>query len=376
MNSKSANFYGKWQVNNRLFNDRREAILFASANNGASINWVWHNEVWDRYNKALLGKISLPELYRQRAQQLRDKYDYLILSYSGGADSHNVLMTFINNNIKLDQVFVHMPFNVINSTRHNPNTADKSARNLISEWDYVIKPSLDWLSQSHPEITIELKDWTENISEDIFTKDIDASLLNVSGIGFMARNMDFSLLGRTELDKGRSVATIHAAEKPIVINDNEKAYMMFSDRPSLIAVNNNLPVELFYWTPDLPELTYEMSYQVYLYFKANPHLQKFMWQRNMAIDFGATLSLTNSIAKTVCYSDTWDFRKFQAEKPVQHGVGKDRDWYVYELPEFKRAAESWKYHCTGIYDGADSKFLGIDEQTIKFRTKGFYLGDL
>ena len=49
---------------------------------------------------------SLKELYVERCQQLRDKYDYLILSYSGGADSHEILYTFLENNIFIDEIQV------------------------------------------------------------------------------------------------------------------------------------------------------------------------------------------------------------------------------------------------------------------------------
>jgi hypothetical protein len=47
---------------------------------------------------------SLDDLYRQRAQELRDQYDHLVLMYSGGIDSHNILETFLRNQIHLDEV--------------------------------------------------------------------------------------------------------------------------------------------------------------------------------------------------------------------------------------------------------------------------------
>jgi hypothetical protein len=144
----------------------------------------------------------------------------------------------------------------------------------------------------------------------------------------------------------------------------------------LLAVNNNLPIELFYWTPDMPALAYEMAYQVYSYFKMNVHLQKFMWQKDMIIDFDTVLSLNDSIAKTVCYSNSWDFCKFQAEKPIQSGIGKDRDWYIYELPKFQKEREAWEYHYFDFYKGVDSKYLGKDNQSNKIITKGFYLGNM
>jgi hypothetical protein len=49
---------------------------------------------------------SLTELYKERALNLREKYEYLILAYSGGHDSTNVLETFYYNNIHLDEILI------------------------------------------------------------------------------------------------------------------------------------------------------------------------------------------------------------------------------------------------------------------------------
>jgi hypothetical protein len=44
------------------------------------------------------------DLYTERAKQLRGKYDYLVLLYSGGIDSHTVLKSFLDNNIHLNEI--------------------------------------------------------------------------------------------------------------------------------------------------------------------------------------------------------------------------------------------------------------------------------
>lgn len=49
---------------------------------------------------------SLDQLYKIRAQQIRDEYDYVIVCYSGGADSTNILETFYYNNIHIDEIVV------------------------------------------------------------------------------------------------------------------------------------------------------------------------------------------------------------------------------------------------------------------------------
>src|SRR5262249_28377199 len=47
---------------------------------------------------------SLPDLYRQRAEEIRRDYDYIILTYSGGHDSSNMLETFLYNDIPVDEI--------------------------------------------------------------------------------------------------------------------------------------------------------------------------------------------------------------------------------------------------------------------------------
>jgi diphthamide synthase (EF-2-diphthine--ammonia ligase) len=101
---------------------------------------------------------------------LRDKYDYLILYYSGGSDSWTVLNTFLENNIKLDCVYVRWPFKAENS--YTPNTVNQTAYNFMSEWDFVIKKDLEWLAQEHPEIRIETADWMEGVTADCTTREV------------------------------------------------------------------------------------------------------------------------------------------------------------------------------------------------------------
>ena len=49
---------------------------------------------------------TLQQLYLERAQQIRNDYEYVILCYSGGNDSSNVLETFYYNNIHIDEIVI------------------------------------------------------------------------------------------------------------------------------------------------------------------------------------------------------------------------------------------------------------------------------
>ena len=47
---------------------------------------------------------SWKELKKQRAQHIRDNYDYVVLYFSGGSDSTTVLNSFYDNNIYIDEI--------------------------------------------------------------------------------------------------------------------------------------------------------------------------------------------------------------------------------------------------------------------------------
>lgn len=59
------------------------------------------------------GLVSEPEksldiLLKERAQELRDSYRYLRLWLSGGSDSMTALQAFVDNNIYIDEIVIHM----------------------------------------------------------------------------------------------------------------------------------------------------------------------------------------------------------------------------------------------------------------------------
>ncbi len=66
---------------------------------------------------------TIQELHRLRAEQIRQSYDYVVLYFSGGADSITVLNSFINNNIAIDEIVVYVNSNATHSTAVNGSVA-------------------------------------------------------------------------------------------------------------------------------------------------------------------------------------------------------------------------------------------------------------
>ena len=82
-----------------IFHNRYDAII---APNPCYL--YYYDKEFSQANWNVEPSKSLQELYRERAEWIRNNYEYVILAYSGGADSTNVLESFYYNNIHIDEI--------------------------------------------------------------------------------------------------------------------------------------------------------------------------------------------------------------------------------------------------------------------------------
>lgn len=334
---------GFWQVGAMKFKNKFPALVHAT-NTAQEVKYIYFDDIWKSVDRNLLGKKSLKELYRERAVQLRDSYDYLILYFSGGADSYNVLRTFIDNNISLDEVCVKWPMAAIRADVYKPNVQDTSARNTLSEWDYAIKPVLDWLSQYHPQIKINIVDWTDKLSPEIYTEDLwhHVNTWNDIEIPFMLAYSKTELL---KLTQGKKVGSIYGIDKPKLAYRDNKWFMSFVDTGTGMGIpsqENRYGTEYFYWSPKLPILALEQAYQLSSYVDKNVHLQKHYYS-DISIDWSPeftslSLQIQNSVARHVLY-DNWT-NNFQADKP-NIADREDKHFWIFEHAELTNCRDSF-----------------------------------
>jgi hypothetical protein len=324
--------YGYWAVLEKKFFNKFEALLYATEHN-QPVKFVYHHNVWENFDRTKLGKVPLNVLYKDRAQQLRDTYDYLILYFSGGADSFNILKTFLDNNIKLDEVCVKWPQELVDGKFYTPNTVDKTAKNCWSEWDFAIKPVLKQLTTDHPTIKIKIQNYIENIT----TLNVDAVFDKVNfvrGVSGMLFNSTISESEKLFLDNGKKVAHIYGIDKPLLWIDKStnQLYMRFTDatldqlgRGSL----DDLSGECFYWSPECPLLTFEMAYQVANHYRHNISDRKYLLNYNLPNlenEIRAKVQHQNDLGRSVLYNNWTD--RFQADKPIS-SVRVDRFSWAY-----------------------------------------------
>jgi hypothetical protein len=97
--------YGFYDVDGVKFYIKILALQYASQHK-KEVYWNFHDEYFSTFDCQSEPEESLSQLYAIRAKQLREKYDYLVLHFSGGDDSTNILETFVRENIPLDEIMI------------------------------------------------------------------------------------------------------------------------------------------------------------------------------------------------------------------------------------------------------------------------------
>lgn len=357
--------YGCWAVNKKLFASKLDALKHASQTN-ESVYFYYHDHIWDNFDRTLLGKIPLTTLYKERALQLRDNYSHLILHYSGGADSHNILHTFLTNNIKLDEICVRWPKPLRDGKFYTPNTSDTSAKNAVSEWDFAIKPTLDWIASNRPDIKITITDYASNLSSKLTSINhiesrIRSMNVNRGGFATLAMWVDPNTEHTISPKTISNTAHIFGIDKPILILKDNNICIQFMDA---VFENSLMPeskpeekVEAFYWSPDFPILALEQAYQTALSFKYNKELMSL-------IENSTTLTPTDmlkrfeeqgNVQKKILYNNSWNTNTFQAGKPNL----LRSDWYfwLYENQELEALRNNWSKAFSNLVEGIDQRLL-------------------
>lgn len=381
-----SNFYaGYYQVGNEKYSNKLFAAIHATQTN-QPMKWCFYDEIFAKTKPTYVSDIKL--LYRQRAYQLREKYDYLILYFSGGSDSWTVLNTFLENNIKLDHVFVKWPLRAMNKGFYIPNAIDKTAFNFVSEWDLVINKDLKWLAQNYPEIRIEVGDWLENLTESYFNDQLFADSVHHHFMTNLLRVPYGSKVEKELVAKGKKVGAIYGVDKPAIIEHKNKCYFFFKDAAVTtcpVRKENPYGTEYFYWTPDMPEIVVEQAHKIYNWYKNNADKRKIIKSPASDIEkkdwtkeqLSKNFEISANIIRSIVYPD-WDFNKFQADKPlpIPSFDGKQKDYWLEIRPEMQNIKKVWKYYWQSYIDKINPIYLRSNKELEISRTMYHYIGDM
>ena len=222
---------GFYEVGKDIFYNKVEALEAATRLKipFESVHWNFNDEVFKRIDWTQEPDLALTSLYEARARQLREKYDYIVLHYSAGSDSHNILKTFIKNNIYLDEILTRGSYSAVNKKEGVTTANDQYGECLVQGI-----PLAQWVKDNHmPHVKITLVDTVEIINN-FYAKNpnwVEDNPWAHTPSAILKVNPDLLSPHYGELhERGRKVAHIIGSEKPVIFRKNNYFYTHFKDK--------------------------------------------------------------------------------------------------------------------------------------------------
>ena len=363
---------GLYRVGEDLFNYKINALKAATLTKQPVV-WEFGNQAWNTLDWKKDDGKSVLHWYKQRAQQLRDQYDYLILAFSGGADSNNIANVFMASDLKIDEVWCDWPLKHTND--YNCNNQDRSASNMPSEWKFSIKPQLEQM-QSKTDWKITITDSTASMTDE----DSEDTLM-ITQYSYYATVKRWRVLDdlvRDASTKHKKVGVIIGIEKPNFMLVNGVLCSFFSDATIQYKSDYNehiqRDVEFFYWSPDMPELHRAQCQTFVKFLQNNPHhIANCVSSRitsNLTVELANTQPL-NELSKEYrlmlndCIYPFWNQNIFQVDKPKNKLYHNEfYDWMKLQFGNH-RALDSHRFNLNNTLQSVSREFLSFDDDDNK-----------
>lgn len=266
--------YGYYIYDSKLYLNKIEAMNEALARKDytPNIKFLFNDDVYAKIDCTVEPELSLSDYYWKRAQQLRKQYDYLILMYSGGSDSYQILMTFLKNGIFLDEIRTLYPISILKKIQATPDPQHPFG--LLFEYEFAALPGLQLAKQLSPKTKINIID-TVSVYQKSYNENwlpyIYQDFRTSGGLYHTIRRTDESIQLQKEVENWKkSVGVIYGADKPYMrIDSNNYLYFYFSDfsrcgAQHIYLFGNDLAFrpEMFFWARNSPMITLKQAHVI------------------------------------------------------------------------------------------------------------------
>jgi hypothetical protein len=262
--------FGYYRVGDYKTYSKVDAIELHTRN-GIHPHWNFNEEFYSSYNWTMEPTKNLQELYAARARQIRETYDHVVLMCSGGADSTNVLNSFVQNNIQFDEILTY-----------NYWEADNNPESFFhAELTHVMYPLIKKLQEQGIKFKHRDFDMSPLVASILTDRQyrLERGYLSSCffGIGTVCKSFvrdhveDYKKLS----EQGKKVVFVWASEKPRVYFDG-RYNIRFSDvfdnavnpRTQMLQRENEYD-ELFYWSPEAVDIVCKQGHIIKNFFKKN-----------------------------------------------------------------------------------------------------------
>lgn len=332
----SADKFGFYQAGSLKTYSKLEAIEWQSRT-GHFPEWNFNKEIFSRQNWYVEPSIDLWELYKARARQIREKYDYCILFYSGGSDSGNMLKAWTQAGCKIDEIACFVDYEAVGDKNDIVN----------AEPNKVVYPTVKKMLDSGMDFVFREIDYSQDILDYVKEMNVDY-FYNINhsfspNNGVKCRFRQSVPAYRDIINQGKRLCFIWGMEKPQIGLDDCGWYFQFLD-----TIDNCVDPctqrnydqgwfdELFYWAPDMPEIVIKQSHIVKR-FCETCHDTQFYQNKKSPYGYNKTLNMyiTMDAIKQIIYP-FWDVNTFTSgkSKPIREGMGylafSERDQWFFD----------------------------------------------
>jgi hypothetical protein len=277
---------GFYQYNGVCYGTREELLDSLPAGNiGKGTLFNYNDDIFANINWSQEPDISLDDLYLMRAKHLREKYDYLILSFSGGSDCNEILEVFLRNNIFIDEIQT-VNFNGLVSKLPEHKVLDNDCMASFLEYDKAVVPKFKRVALLSPNTKITVIDASDYLYDQIMNKKFEFMGLydfsKTNGVKMTKGLRSYTwylhkLNNENPIYKNKKVAFIRGYDKPSLIIKNNFLFTRFNDfalhgvkmiRTKVI--DNIYTFEDFYWSSDFPLIPVKQGHAIKKFIELTP----------------------------------------------------------------------------------------------------------
>lgn len=228
----------------------------------------YHDEFYDNVNWKIEPNNTLSYYYLEQAKKIRDEYNYIILCYSGGIDSTNILETFFYNKIKLDKIIT---LGAISQDDFFGSDQNHNGELYYNVFPYIKKLGLENIFQ-----VIDYTDFFVDLQSPMFAT---PDWINNVGNWFSPNLWIWRDLHKYVIPehlKKQKVAIIFGRDKPILNRDEQGYYFNFPDvilnTYGFSKGSENVDIINFYWDPTFPEILIKQLHILKKFKTLNQHI--------------------------------------------------------------------------------------------------------
>lgn len=344
---------GCYRVGNLKFYSKLEAIE-AQLRTGTHLHWDFNEAVFSSYDWTVEPTDDILDLYKKRAQQLRAKYDYIVLWWSGGADSTTVLQSFLLNDIKIDEIV----------TYSNYEASGDRTDFLNAEVFEVVIPTVEQLKSQYPWLKHRVVDISKHTLDVFLDKDLRFDWLYTMNMFFTPNHIArdgivFKIKEWRDLvDQGQKFCVLWGHDKPRICHENGRFFFRFIDiidnGPNVKSFAGLLPYtdELFYWTPDMPEILIKQSHLIKNYMNRNlltsPYISDHKSDLAYKMHNDKMLWLSVDGVHSVIYPN-WSLNTFTVGKPASI-ITSPRDAWFFNSEHNNASKRIWRMGVNKLFD--------------------------